>query len=334
MRTLTIKNTGRIRDVEIQLSKINVFTGARGGGKHTIMKIADFCMSVENERLAHQQAMSRLVGLRKQLSYFDCDSYFQYSSDLVEITCCGSDLNIKWHGDHVPYVSRTVYIPTDRSIALLHTPLRGYLPDTHKRFLHDLIDCTKRYPYEKRLILPMAGMRLYYDDLPKRCFLELIGINGTPVRVDMADVSSDIQSVASLMIVVDSMARDNTPITIEEPEHGVPFEAQHRLLKWLMQRIDRKVNSPLMFSTYSTLILYGLNNLMMVHIVKEDLSEAEQLRLDCMTTVDPTMVRIYEVKDGTAINKQSEDGLLHENHLDTSMRHIMDEFYILLNHYK
>lgn len=269
MRTLTIKNTGRIRDAEIQLDKINVFTGARGGGKHTIMKIADFCMSVENEHLGKQQAMSRLVGLRKQLSYFKHDSYFQYSSDLVEIACCDSDLDIKWHGDHVPFVSRTVYIPTDRSITLLHTPLRGYLPDTHKRFLHDLIDCTKQYPYEKRLVLPMSTMSLYYDDLPKRCFLELIDIQGTPVRLDMADVSSDIQSVASLMIVVDSMARDNTPITIEEPEHGVPFETQYRFLKWIMQRIDHKVNSPLMISTYATPILYGLNNLALAHIGRE-----------------------------------------------------------------
>ena len=180
----------------------------------------------------------------------------------------------------------------------------------------------------------MSAMSLHYDDLPKRCFMELIDIQGTPVRVDMADVSSDIQSIASLMIVMDSMARDSTPITIEEPEQGVPFEAQHRLLKWLMQRIADKDNSPLMFSTYSTPILYGLNNLMMAHIVKEDLSEAEQLRLGYMTTIDPTTVRVYEVKDGTAINKQSEDGLLHENHLDTEMRRIMDDFYILLNHYK
>ena len=334
MRTLTIKNTGRIRDAEIQLSKINVFTGARGGGKHTIMKIADFCMSVEYEHLDNQQAISRLVGLRKQLSYFDRDSYFQYVSDMVEITCCGcSSLDIKWHGDHVPYVSRTVYIPTDRSIALLHTPLRGYLPDTHKRFMHDLIECTKQYPYEKRLVLPMSTMSTYYDDLPKRCFIELNDLNGTPVRIDMADVSSDIQSVASLMIVVDSMARDNTPITIEEPEHGVPFEAQYRLLKWLMQRIDRKVNSPLMISTYSMAVLYGLNNLALAHIGREKMSEEQRAKL-CCATVDPATVRIYEVKNGKAVRIQDEDGLLHKNHLDTEMRYIMEDFYAALIHYK
>jgi predicted ATPase len=333
MRTLTIKNTGRIRDAEIQLGKINVFTGARGGGKHMIMKIADFCMSVEHERLDNQQAMSRLVGLRKQLSYFDRDSYFRYNSDLVEITCCGSSLDVKWHGDHVPYVSRTVYIPTDRSIALLHTPLRGYLPDTHRRFMHDLIECTKQYPYEKRLMLPMAGMSLYYDDLPKRCFLELTDLNGTPVRLDMADVSSDIQSVASLMIVVDSMARDNTPITIEEPEHGVPFESQYRLLKWLMQRVANKDNSPLMFSTYSTPVLYGLNNLLLANIAREHMSEEQRSKL-CYVTIDSSTVRIYETKDGKAVRIQDKDGLLHKNHLDTEMRYVMEDFYTALIHYK
>lgn len=43
MKHLTIKNIGAIKEVSIELNKVNVIMGPQSSGKSTICKIASFC---------------------------------------------------------------------------------------------------------------------------------------------------------------------------------------------------------------------------------------------------------------------------------------------------
>ena len=47
MAHIIIKNIGPIKEVELDLNKINVFMGPQSSGKSTIAKIISFCLWVE-----------------------------------------------------------------------------------------------------------------------------------------------------------------------------------------------------------------------------------------------------------------------------------------------
>ena len=48
MARLIIRNIGPIKNVDIELNKVNVFIGEQSSGKSTIAKIISFCSSIGN----------------------------------------------------------------------------------------------------------------------------------------------------------------------------------------------------------------------------------------------------------------------------------------------
>ena len=47
MNTITIRNVGPIKDVTIELNKVNVIMGPQSSGKSTIAKAISYCQWVE-----------------------------------------------------------------------------------------------------------------------------------------------------------------------------------------------------------------------------------------------------------------------------------------------
>ena len=47
MARLIIRNIGPIKDIDIELNKVNVFIGEQSSGKSTIAKIVSFCSWLE-----------------------------------------------------------------------------------------------------------------------------------------------------------------------------------------------------------------------------------------------------------------------------------------------
>ena len=53
-KKLIIKNIGPIKDIELSISKVNIFMGQQSSGKSTIAKILSFCNWVEKDISFHQ----------------------------------------------------------------------------------------------------------------------------------------------------------------------------------------------------------------------------------------------------------------------------------------
>lgn len=123
---------------------------------------------------------------------------------------------------------------------------------------------------------------------------------------------------------------------IEEPEQNLFPKTQKELVYYLLNRInDTKRNHTLTITTHSPYVLYALNNCIMASLIQNNLSDSEKNKLDCIySKIAPNLISIFQIKNGMINTIQQNDGLIGENFFDAQMKEVMDEFYIMLNHYE
>ena len=129
---------------------------------------------------------------------------------------------------------------------------------------------------------------------------------------------------------------NNSQFIIEEPEQNLFPETQRDLVYYLLQKCLAKDENRLTFTTHSPYILYALNNCMMAGLVSDKMNKKELNKLKCNgSKVPPSFVSIYEIRNGVVDKTiQGEDGLISDNYFDQKMKDLMDDFYLMLNHYE
>lgn len=126
----------------------------------------------------------------------------------------------------------------------------------------------------------------------------------------------------------------NTNLIIEEPEQNLFPSTQKSLIYSLLNSVSKNPNHKLTLTTHSPYVLYAINNCIMAFLVKDKLSNEEKNQLQCISSqVSPQYISIYEIKNGTINSIQQKDGLIGDNFFDNQMKKVMDEFYLMLNHY-
>ena len=137
-------------------------------------------------------------------------------------------------------------------------------------------------------------------------------------------------------IFVNLFKTNNSQFIIEEPEQNLFPETQRDLVYYLLQKCLDKEGNRLTFTTHSPYILYALNNCMMAGLVSNKMNKKELSKLKCNhSKVSPSFVSIYEIRDGVVDKTiQGRDGLISDNYFDRKMKDLMDDFYLMLNHYE
>lgn len=127
---------------------------------------------------------------------------------------------------------------------------------------------------------------------------------------------------------------NSTNLIIEEPEQNLFPSTQKSLIYFLLESVNRNKEHQLTLTTHSPYVLYAINNCILASIVQDKLTDEEKVMLKCFNSkIDPAMISIYQINNGTINSIQQEDGLIGENYFDNQMKEVMDEFYIMLNHY-
>lgn len=126
-----------------------------------------------------------------------------------------------------------------------------------------------------------------------------------------------------------------TNFIIEEPEQNLFPKTQKDLIYNLLNKLNStQRRHTLTLTTHSPYILYALNNCIMASILKDRIPDSEKQKLQCFDSkINPNSISIYEIKNGKIENIQQKDGLIGENFFDNQMKEVMDEFYLMLNHY-
>lgn len=211
MTHIIIKNIGPIKEVELDLNKINVFMGPQSSGKSTIAKIISYCSWYEKNAILGTRPN---VNFYKDLivfhnfedNYFCDDSLIEYKSSNCHIVFSGKK------GEPVSVVTKVgpkkifqnekiEYIPAERNIVSI--PGIGQYTESKNNvlnFLYDWFRAKRNKKQDNKYKLPLSslnGVSYYYlqDEDSDKLMLE----NGKDIKLQHA--SSGLMSITPMIMV-------------------------------------------------------------------------------------------------------------------------------------
>ncbi|OAV63540.1 hypothetical protein Barb6_03686 [Bacteroidales bacterium Barb6] len=270
MAHLKIQHVGPIKNVDIDINKINVIIGLQSSGKSTISKIACFCSWVEKWGCLHRtfdqftkpdKFYTELVRFHKLDGYFSNESYIEYESDVIHL-CYGHKKQIpelEWNESffddeidviHICYNHKKqllkfewkdrfaykrckiAYIPSERNlVSVIDNWFEVKFKDNNiKNFMIDWSDARKLCTKEKLLPIFQLNAQYYYDSSRDK---DVVIVKGKETTLDLTNTSSGLQSVIPLKVVVEYLTTHiyNTDIPISPQETVLHKDLRFELLK-------------------------------------------------------------------------------------------------------
>jgi len=212
MRKLIIHNVGPIRNVDINLNRVNVFIGPQSSGKSTIAKIVSSCSWVEKEvatmmdenAVADANAfLSLMVDFHKMINYFDEESEVLFETDVIRVSLKGRQKSIQLKDQKAYRREKICYIPSERNSVTL-PELQGFeFGQTNLRsFLFDWFNARESYGEDNKTDILDLGVRYFYDPSEIKYKDQIEHINGKTYRIPLGSASSGLQSVIPLQIMI------------------------------------------------------------------------------------------------------------------------------------
>lgn len=218
MTHIIIKNIGPIKEVELDLNKINVFMGPQCSGKSTIAKIISYCSWYEKNTILGTKPN---INFYKDLlefhnfedNYFFDDSLIEYKSDNCHIVYAGkkdASVSVKTNvGPKSIFRNEKIeYIPAERNIVSI--PGIGQYTESKNNilnFLYDWFRAKRNKKEDNKFELPLNslnGLSYYYihEEDADKIVLE----DGTDIKLQHA--SSGLMSVTPLLMVFNYVIRE------------------------------------------------------------------------------------------------------------------------------
>ena len=210
MAHITIKNIGPIKDVDIDLKKINVFMGAQSSGKSTIAKIICHCQWVEKKCFPAfgKEAMllqngsefyDKMIAYHRMDGYFDNDSQFMYKGDYVTISYIhnGKKVSIEENNQSKYRYPKIVYIPSERNLVAAIPNLSKY-NETNDAILYFMYDWfSARENLREMSLKSVLQTDIKYSYRNDRDYI----VDGGK-EILISNASSGVQSLTPLMMVL------------------------------------------------------------------------------------------------------------------------------------
>ena len=241
MARLIVKNIGPIRDVDIELKKVNVFMGPQGSGKSTLAKIISFCSWMEKgndntEEVQKSGLISKLMQYHRMEGYFSEDSQLAYVGDNVCLYYqFQGPFPVSWEGfspeplyndnEFVLYYNeksvnpKVAYIPAERNFVSVVPNLNKYSEkdDSLQSFVNDWFEAKRAFTEKNPLNIEMLGIEYYYN---AKTDSDIILQDGQKIRLNQS--SSGFQSVVPLMALLGYLStaiyKENKPFSPAENE--------------------------------------------------------------------------------------------------------------------
>ena len=246
MSRLIVRNIGPIKEVDIDLKKINVFIGAQSSGKSTLAKIISFCtwLDKHTEQTTKKYINGAIGSLKKYHrltdEYFCKDSVIFFQGDNMAyaynwpenaaLPFDSEDYGTELHvGNSEFFFEKTsgrssnpkvLYVPSERNFVSAVPNLRKYQEDKDnlQDFVNTWYDVKRRFPKDKALNILDLGVKYFYQE---DSYKDMVVI-GDGRQVPLESSSSGLQSVIPLMVLVNWMSEgiyeEEKPFSPEEDE--------------------------------------------------------------------------------------------------------------------
>lgn len=230
MTHITIKNVGPIKNVKLDLNKINVFMGPQSSGKSTIAKIISYCSWYEKNYILESKPMkdfySELLEFHNlEDTYFCDDSYIEYKSKNFHIIFNGSDkknvtTRTSVDSNNIFENEKIEYIPAERNVVAI-SGIGQYTESKNNilSFLYDWFRAKREKKESNKFYLPLSSLNniaYYYiqeDDVDK-----LVLDNNKEITLQHA--SSGLISIIPLVLVFNYIIKE----IYSEKRTQSPFE--------------------------------------------------------------------------------------------------------------
>jgi len=317
MDRLIVKNFGPLKDVDIELNKINLFIGENGSGKSVLGKLINILKNPFIEREMFKDY---------NIDYLNEDTYMRYATDnktnFMELKGINYTSNFVTIGDD----SSSQYIPAERNLISLFNKYVTTFITADIPLPKFLLNFSSQYVRAREEIseLNLLNVKYKFQNDQERIFY-----NDKDYML-LERSSSGIQSALPLYLTVKYFANKHKSIIIEEPEQNLFPKAQKETVEYIIEQVSDENN--LFMMTHSPYILTALNNLILANDVKnqkgieaiKDIVKEEQ----CVAFED---VSAYMLIDGKSIDiMDKEDRLIGVNLIDSISDEVNDTFDRLL----
>jgi ABC-type lipoprotein export system ATPase subunit len=243
MNRIEIKNIGPIKEVDIELNKINVLMGPQSSGKSTIAKIISFCQWAEKRYLLDGEFK---YDVREQLlefhrlsdNYFYENSSFTYETDFVTIVYKGKKLKKsirKKQTSKIYKKSKNIYIPSERNFVSVIPNLSKYKEtnDNIMSFVYDWF--TAKRIFNNTNLLPVLNLGIQFYNKSENDNDVLLLSNKREIL--LREGSSGLQSIIPLIVIIEHLTnyiyKNNISNSVEEKDSLKKF-----LLKNITEILD------------------------------------------------------------------------------------------------
>jgi predicted ATPase len=282
MKSLEILNIGPIKEVKIDLNKINVFIGEQSVGKSTIAKIISYCQWAEKRFLLDQgfnyKFSEQFINFHRiDENYFYEDSFFKYETDFVSISYRGIEHKpeIKKKNENSNFLkSKNIYIPSERNFVSTVPNLGRFTETTDNimSFVYDWYGAKKQYLEENAL--PILNLNIKYhhrEDTDS----DILTLENDGREISLKKASSGLQSIVPLMALInyltDGFFKKSKSNSVNEKE------ATSSLLQKMLDQLNHKKNEIHDLSGSDVKkILKIVNNRMIYHHTNFIIEEPEQ----------------------------------------------------------
>lgn len=214
MAHLIIKNVGPIKNVDIELNKVNIIMGPQSSGKSTINKIACYCSWVEKKVSLDQSFdffekednfINELVRFHKLEGYVQIDTYIEYESDVIKFRYSENKLEMSWKDRYAYKQPKISYIPSERNIiATIPNWFEVKFEDNNIRnFMAEWGSARKPFTKNASLNVLDLGISYYYDSSSDTDFVRV----ADQKDLKLTYTSSGLQSIIPLNVLVEYLTR-------------------------------------------------------------------------------------------------------------------------------
>lgn len=209
MNRIEIKNIGPIKNVDLELNKVNILMGPQSSGKSTIAKIISFCQWAEKRYLLdgnfEYDVNEQLLEFhRLSENYFSDSSVFIYTSDFITISYKGKKLKKSFRKKKTNKIykkSKNIYIPSERNFVSVIPNLAKYKEtnDNIMSFVYDWFTAKRIFNNANNLKVLNLDIKFYTKSENDSDILLLKNNK----EIQLREGSSGLQSIIPLIVLIE-----------------------------------------------------------------------------------------------------------------------------------
>jgi len=251
MNKITIKNIGPIKEISLDLNKVNIIMGPQSCGKSTIAKIINYCQWVEKRFILdgefNYDFSEKFMEFHKISNvYFNENSMIEYKSNVIKLLYKWNKTTKKIGNIKIENIkngfefinSKNIYIPAERNFVSAISNLGKFkgTNDNLMNFLYDWYEIKKKY--SKDIKLSILNLDICYYNL-QTTDSDILILNSTKQELYLNNASSGLQSVTPILLIIDYLTKglfeEKTIESIDEKQ-----EIVNVFIKYFSQIIENE----------------------------------------------------------------------------------------------